>query len=73
MMTGHYDHSEMLMGLGGQRGIKVTHTHTHETVVVVRENNKVVLDYVCVGIVTVLSPHLSLFARSKYQILQQLN
>lgn len=31
----------------------------HETVVVVRRNNKVVLDYVCVGIVTVsvcLSP-----------------
>lgn len=26
---------------------------SHETVVVVRRNNKVVLDYVCVGIVTV--------------------
>lgn len=52
----------------------------HETVVVVvRENNKVVLDYVCVGIVTVypsllsLSLFLTVFARSKYQIRQQLN
>lgn len=49
---------------------------SHETVVVVvRRNNKVVLDYVCVGIVTIsdcLSSCVCVLARSKYQR-QQLN